>query len=54
LYTIENIKERLTMRNFMDELRESGVQTGGPAALSQRDRQTFANQLDRFLAGQCK
>ena len=54
LYTIENIKERLTMRNFMDELRESGVQTGGPAALSQRDRQTFANQLDRFLAGHCK
>jgi uncharacterized protein YaiI (UPF0178 family) len=54
LYTIENIKERLTMRNFMDELRESGVQTGGPAALSQKDRQTFANQLDRFLAGYCK
>jgi uncharacterized protein YaiI (UPF0178 family) len=54
LYSRENIKERLTMRNFMDELRETGVQTGGPAALSQKDRQAFANQLDRFLAGNCK
>jgi hypothetical protein len=38
------------MRNFMDGLRSSGVQTGGPDALSHRDRQAFANQLDRFLA----
>jgi len=48
-YTRENIKERLAMRNFMDELRSTGVITGGPATLSLRDRQAFANQLDRFL-----
>ena len=50
LYTRDNIQQRLTMRNFMDELRGSGIDTGGPASLSQRDRQAFANQLDRFLA----
>ena len=50
LYTKDNIRERLSMRNFMDELRGSGVATGGPAALNQRDRQTFANSLDSFLA----
>jgi len=49
-YSKENIEERLAMRNFMDELRETGVNTGGPAALSQKDRQAFANGLDRFLA----
>ena len=49
-YSKENIEERLTVRNFMDELRGSGVNTGGPATLSQKDRQAFANQLDRFLA----
>lgn len=49
-YTPDNIRERLTMRNFMDELRGSGVNTGGPPSLSQRDRHAFANQLDRFLA----
>jgi uncharacterized protein YaiI (UPF0178 family) len=38
------------MRDFMDVLRSSGVETGGPAALSQGDRQAFANQLDRLLA----
>jgi uncharacterized protein YaiI (UPF0178 family) len=48
-YTTENIRERLTMRNFMDELRNTGVNTGGPAVLSLTDRQAFANQLDRFL-----
>jgi len=48
-YTTENIGERLTMRNFMDELRHTGVATGGPAVLSQSDRVAFANQLDRFL-----
>ncbi len=52
-YSRENIEERLTMRNFMDELRETGVQTGGPPALNQKDRQAFANQLDRFLASHC-
>src|SRR5688572_19730364 len=50
LYTQENIRERLSMRNFMDELRGSGVVTGGPSALNQRDRQAFANSLDAFLA----
>ncbi|HEY0664789.1 MAG TPA: YaiI/YqxD family protein [Gallionella sp.] len=49
-YTRDTIRERLTMRNFMDGLRASGVETGGPPALGQRDRQAFANQLDRFLA----
>lgn len=49
-YTKDTIQERLTMRNFMDGLRGSGVDTGGPPALSQCDRQAFANQLDRFLA----
>lgn len=44
-----NIQERLTLRNFMDGLRSSGVETGGPAALSAADRQAFANQLDRLL-----
>ena len=50
LYTKDNIRERLSMRNFMDELRGSGVMTGGPSALSPRDRQAFANSLDSFLA----
>jgi uncharacterized protein YaiI (UPF0178 family) len=52
LYTTENIKARLTMRDFMDTLRSSGVNTGGPAAMSQSDRQTFANQLDKTLTRQ--
>lgn len=50
LYTRENIGARLNMRDFMDTMRASGVQTGGPPALSKTDRQTFANALDRFLA----
>lgn len=49
-YTPDTIKKRLSLRNFMDELRGSGVQTGGPAMLSQRDRQAFANRLDQFLS----
>ena len=49
-YSPENIRQRLNMRDFMDTMRSSGVQMGGPAAFSQRDRQAFANQLDRFLA----
>ncbi|MFW5451513.1 MAG: YaiI/YqxD family protein [Methylophagaceae bacterium] len=49
LYTIDNIKARLTMRDFMDSLRSSGINTGGPSALSQSDRHAFANQLDKFL-----
>lgn len=51
-YTDGNIRERLSLRNFMDELRSGGVDTGGPPAFSQRDRQNFANQLDRFLQRQ--
>ena len=50
LYTEDNIRQRLSMRDFMDTLRSSGVDTGGPATLSQADRQAFANQLDRLLA----
>jgi hypothetical protein len=50
LYTEENIRARLNMRDFMDTLRASGVNTGGPPAISQRDRQDFANNLDRLLA----
>ncbi len=49
-YTKENIEQQLTMRNFMDALRSSGVDTGGPPPLSMGDRQMFANQLDRHLA----
>ena len=51
LYTEENIRERLNMRDFMATLRSSGVETGGPLPFGQSDRQSFANQLDRFLAG---
>ena len=48
-YTPENIQSALSLRNFMAELRDSGVETGGPTTFSQSDRQAFANQLDRFL-----
>lgn len=48
-YSDATIRERLTMRDFMDTLRGSGVQTGGPPALNQRDRQQFANELDKWL-----
>jgi uncharacterized protein YaiI (UPF0178 family) len=51
-YTPDNIRERLEMRNFLDELRGSGVQTSGPMPLDQGDRKRFADQLDRFLARQ--
>ena len=50
LYTEENIRQRLNMRDFMESLRSSGVDTGGPASFSKADRQAFANQLDRLLA----
>lgn len=50
LFSKENIKARLGMRDFLETLRSSGVQTGGPSALSQSDRQEFANQLDRWLS----
>ncbi|WP_154928071.1 YaiI/YqxD family protein [Pantoea anthophila] len=51
-YSPATIRERLTMRDFMDTLRSSGVQTGGPAAMSPRDRQQFANELDSWLRQQ--
>lgn len=49
-YTEANIRARLNMRDFMETLRSSGVETGGPAAFHQRDRMAFANELDRYLA----
>jgi uncharacterized protein YaiI (UPF0178 family) len=54
LYTRDTIRERLTMRDLMDQLRGSGIQTGGPPPLSQADRQAFANQLDRLLASNAR
>lgn len=54
LYTWENIRERLNMRDFMDTLRASGINTGGPSVLNPRDIQAFANQLDKILARQTK
>ena len=48
-YSEENIQQRLALRNFMDELRSTGVEAGGPPAFNQTDRREFANQLDRFL-----
>ncbi len=49
LYSVDNIKARLSMRDFMDTLRDSGVDTGGPSALNQHDRKFFANKLDTLL-----
>jgi uncharacterized protein YaiI (UPF0178 family) len=49
LFTEENIAERLSVRNFMQEMRESGVDTGGPSGFSDRDKQRFAGTLDREL-----
>ncbi|MEN3355700.1 MAG: uncharacterized protein V7640_3858 [Betaproteobacteria bacterium] len=51
-YTPDNISERLALRDYLSELRDSGVQTGGPAPLDHTDRKRFADQLDRFLAKQ--
>ena len=48
-FTEDNIQERLAMRNLMDHLRSTGLETGGPAALSKSDRQAFANGLDQLL-----
>jgi uncharacterized protein YaiI (UPF0178 family) len=49
LYSADNIRGRLNIRDFMDTLRDSGIDTGGPPPLSQRDRQSFANNLDTLL-----
>jgi uncharacterized protein YaiI (UPF0178 family) len=53
-YTTETIEERLALRNYLDELRGTGVRTGGPDAIDITDRKRFADQLDRFLARQAK
>lgn len=49
LYTKSNIKQKLNMRDFMDTMRASGVQTGGQAKYSDKEKQAFANQLDRMI-----
>jgi len=52
MYTTENIKQRLNMRDFMETMRSSGIEVGGgPPPLNQKDRQNFANHLDRLLVG---
>jgi uncharacterized protein YaiI (UPF0178 family) len=53
-FTVENIRQRLNIRDFMDTMRSSGIQTGGPPPLAQPDRQAFANALDRYLARQAR
>ena len=50
IYDKNNIGQLLDMRNFMDELRGSGVETGGPSSFGQKERFKFANELDRFIA----
>ena len=54
LHSADNIRARLNMRDFMDTMRASGVQTGGPPALSQTDRKNFADNLDRILTRSAK
>lgn len=54
LYSEENIQQRLTMRNFMAEMRDAGIATGGPPPISQKERRDFANQLDRLLSSGIK
>lgn len=54
LYTEHNIKDRLGMRDLLSGLRDNGMITGGPSVFSKKDRQAFANQLDRFLVRQLK
>lgn len=49
LYTEDNIQERLSTRDFMDILRSSGIETGGPSSLKPRDKQNFANRLDQII-----
>jgi len=53
-YSEATIRERLTMRDFMDTLRASGIQTGGPSTLSPRDRQQFAAELDKWLLARAR
>jgi uncharacterized protein YaiI (UPF0178 family) len=53
LFTEENVKEALAMRNLMQEMRDNGMVTGGPAQMSTRDTQNFANALNAFLSSRC-
>jgi uncharacterized protein YaiI (UPF0178 family) len=50
LFTEENIKQKLNIRDFMETMRSSGIQTGGPPSLGSRDKQAFGNQLDKWLS----
>jgi len=54
LYTEDNIKDRLALRNLLSELRDGGLMTGGPSAFGKKDCQAFADQLDRFLVRRLK
>jgi uncharacterized protein len=54
MYTTDDIRAKLNMRDFMDTMRASGVASGGPPPLNQNDRQAFANQLDRWLTRRAK
>lgn len=54
LYSAENVRERLSIRDFMESLRDTGVETGGPKPYSQRDKQAFAGALDRTLSARPK
>jgi uncharacterized protein YaiI (UPF0178 family) len=54
LYSVDTIGARVNMRDFMDTMRSSGIRTGGPPALSKRDRNAFANNLDRMLTKYAK
>lgn len=49
LFSADNIRERLSVRDMLEELRNAGIDTGGPAAFSQSDRRDFANALDRLM-----
>lgn len=49
LYTLDTIKERLVMRDFMETMRASGIQSKGPSIFSNKDREKFANQLDKLV-----
>lgn len=52
MYTVDNIRQHLSMRQFMEELRSGGVETGGPAAFSPSDGRAFARQIDRYVSRQ--
>lgn len=54
VYTEENMSERLSMRNFMQDLRDGGLDTGGPPPLGPKDKEKFANSLERILTKMLK